>query len=181
MPERRPEETLQLRSTETSVSLLLELLLSSFCPGFGKNSRILTHEQTAQNILQTLLPLFTILRYCTLSSAFCFLVLISVFSAIFSSLGACVKQVKQWWTWLRAWGQPSLLCHVGQDNIGNKCANELRTVQEYSKRQHIPLSATHTLSSDSNSKPQGGRAYWIYQLNHWCHWSKEPIPVLLLC
>lgn len=42
----------------------------------------------------------------------------SVFDAIFSSLGACVKQVKQWWTWLRAWGQPSLLCQVGQDNTG---------------------------------------------------------------
>lgn len=94
MPQRRPEETLQLWSTETSVSLLLELA-AAFCPRLGKNSRILTHDQTAQNILQTLLPVFTILRYCTLSSAFSFLILITAFSMQYLALGGGVKQVKQ--------------------------------------------------------------------------------------
>lgn len=88
MPERRQEGTFQLWSTETSSLLLLLELAAAFCPSLGKNSRILTDDQTAQNILQTLLPLFTILRYCTLSSLFVFLNFnYSVSNAIFSSLG----------------------------------------------------------------------------------------------
>lgn len=75
--------------------------------------------------------------------------------------------------------QLSPLCCTGQDNTEEKCEWTLDSSGVQWERLNSPLSATHAFGSHSRHVPQGGCAYWIYQLNHWCHWSKKPIPLVL--